>query len=608
MSNSKQFLILLTVLVIFSCKKRGEYTLINPLDALSISYAVPHDLPSVVSEEELAVFAWNEFVALNWQAEWTQDRPTRTTPDETWTFANGDPEIAVWETYIHRTELRPANGSLSNTSFSSGLPSYSFSDFKDPENLTNSKYWVFLDEDNEIGSAYLFANKDQNEVLYMAKTNLVEANYLKNNYPNAKDLVKATKKTSENLASVTVSLATMCESERLTNEGYVCLPCGDNESIDANDEGAIEIKMALRKLTSKEKSSGRYMMKKVLYYKNDTKGKKTAVTDTYGVIGMHIIHKTKNHPTFVFASWEQVDVRNNDMQTLGIDTVSVNGINYNDVDPHRLNPVIERSIPESIRSINTAVHSKIRSMNPTSTWQYYQLIGAQATPVDYKDRNDHSNYFMANYVIESDLTLTNFHGSFSDPFNKNIQNVASNGKTYNMGGCMGCHGRAQNLGSDFSFLVKSKFFEEPDVLQTYQEAFTSIGLQSKEFTVFATKSFQSTGVFVDTRLGNVGEIKYVADLWTADPKSDNGNLYDANGNPNAIVKQIGYPLQGVPQGALVGKIGDNPVFLVGNGVTKLPLGQKGELQLSINDDLNGNYGSGLADNQGAVIVEIITKN
>jgi hypothetical protein len=43
--------------------------------------------------------------------------------------------------------------------------------------------------------------------------------------------------------------------------------------------------------------------------------------------------------------------------------------------------------------------------------------------------------------------------------------------------------------------------------------------------------------------------------------------------------------------------------MVGNQV-QLPRGQQGELQLCINDDLDGRYGAGLSDNLGSLSVEV----
>lgn len=88
--------------------------------------------------------------------------------------------------------------------------------------------------------------------------------------------------------------------------------------------------------------------------------------------------------------------------------------------------------------------------------------------------------------------------------------------------------------------------------------------------------------------------------WTANPAT---GMVGAAGNPRLIAKP-GYALPGQPEGALIGRIGNSGVpFLVGNQV-QLPRGQQGELQLCINDDLDGRYGAGLSDNLGSLSVEV----
>jgi len=73
------------------------------------------------------------------------------------------------------------------------------------------------------------------------------------------------------------------------------------------------------------------------------------------------------------------------------------------------------------------------------------------------------NYFMANFVIESDPFLNNFSGPGfgGNPF-QNCNNIvtfssqsgATQGTQMDMGGCKGCHGVAQTaFGTDFSFLL-----------------------------------------------------------------------------------------------------------------------------------------------------------
>ncbi len=597
------------VLFFYSCINDTENVTITTIDGspssssstpLIINYKVPHDLPIGASEEDIANFAWNEFFALNWEAAWTEASPNRFEPNKSWTANKVTPTLAVWETYAHRTELRPANGMISK-SLETGSPNYTFAKSDSISNkalLNNSKYWNVLDEDNEIGSAYLFANKNKSEVLYMAKTNLTEYNYLKTYYANSLSLTNATNKTKTLFGKL--NKAQMCASDSLTTKGYVCLPCGDDGS---ENEGAIEIKLAFKKLDSTDIAS-RFITKKVVVFKkgHNYNGEILASVETLGLIGMHIIHKTKNYPTFIYASFEQVDVRNNNMQTIGIDTVEVNSNDYVDVDPHRLNPVIERTIPETIRTVNANAKALIKDLNPDSKWQYYQLIGAQARPTDYKNRNDDSNYFMANYVIESDLKLTNFHGSFSDPFDSEFENVALGKNQYNMGGCMGCHGNAQISGSDFSFLVSSPNFDKPDLYQTYQEALLSV-TNSVGITVFAKKGWIDTGIAV--KQGDA--ITYQYGKWTADPKTYSGKRYGANGGAPKMIAASGYALPGEAIGALVGKIGEYPAFLIGNGPTAIPANQSGILKLSINDDLKGKYGSGLKDNKGNLKVKIKIK-
>lgn len=481
----------LVLILLSSCDETSKLTDLATAETnIKIDYSLPLDAPVNATQEELAHFAWQEFFALNWKSSWTEDQ-ARATPDINWDFSasTNDDFLSVWETYIHRSELRPANGKRTKD-LNTGNPYYTFVDSTTVNVGTNAlnldNYWNVLDEDNEIGSAYVFTHKDEFEVLYMAKTNLVEYNYLKNNFPTDELLYKAVDKSNDSttfrarLKSLTPEQ--MCNSNQNTTEGYVCLPCSDETVNGDIEDGAIEIKLAFRELDPNKDDSSRYITKPVVYFKDSVVNNisySKAYTKNFALIGMHIIRKTKNHPTFVFASWEQVDERNKDTQTIGIDTVTVNGTPYSDVDPHRLNPVIERVIPEAIQRVNSKVQAQIINTNNTSKWQYYQLIGVQGNPIDYKDRNSDNNYFMANFVIESDLKLTNFHGSFADPFDTNVKNIISEGKELNMGGCMGCHGQAQtSFGTDFSFLLDSgagKPVIKPDPYQSYAEALEAAG-------------------------------------------------------------------------------------------------------------------------------------
>lgn len=496
MNRFALYYLLSFTLIVYSCNTQEKSELKDdlietniPLE-LAINYQVPGDLPSSnASQKELATFAWNEFFALNWQSNWTSTQQ-RGTPNTSWNFATSgkNPDLAVWETYIHRTELRPAKGNRGSVNLNTGKPNYTF---KDPINTTTnnvdlSNYWVNLDEDNEIGSCYVYAY-DSLQIMYMAKTNLVEYNYVRDMFPND-SLLKVAANAGANPSYLKkVSLGLSCNSD--TASHVVCLPCGS-----ATEEGSIEIKTAWRKLTSMD-NPDRFLTREAVYYTYTKKdGEATAVTGLFGLIGLHIIHKTQNYPSFVFASFEQVDVRQADMKTIGLDVpeVVVNGdtIKRPNIDPHVPVAVIDRAIPDTVGIVNQEAKSLITSLNAESVWQYYQLIGVQGQPLNYEQRAQDPNYFMANYGIESDSTLTFFHGSFGIPFDEKIINVIANGTSFNMGGCQGCHGQAQLGGTDFSFLLDfgaGKPVPTPDAYLSFEVAQDSAAFPSAQLVQLIKK-------------------------------------------------------------------------------------------------------------------------
>ena len=452
---------------------------------LAISSKVPGDLPADASEADLARFAWNSFFALNWEASWgvTNDpnKGMRGTPSANWEFSSGGtgPDLTVWETYVHRLEL-------TNSGASTSLPDYKTKSTIDDNGLTLGNYWNVLDEDNEIGSCYLFAY-DEAQVMYMAKANIAEYTYLDTARHNSLDNIlrvknlqntvidkKGTKAglntvaydslVADYLGPLTTSAEPFCDNDTL-----LCLPCGQSETEGTYQEGAIEIKTAWRKLIpSKGDVASRFITRDVVVFEKKADGTGKAVKETFGLIGFHIIHKTHNYPSFIFASFEQVDVRDAQMTTIALNE-STNGTPI--VAPGTVNNVIDRAIPSTLQTVNTAAKSLITGTNSSSLLQYYQLIGVQGQPVDYTNKASDDNYFMANYVIESDTALTFFHGLFTDPFDASRSNVIDKNTTYNMGGCQGCHGRAQFSGEDFSFIAALSLVEtDVDPYQTYSTA------------------------------------------------------------------------------------------------------------------------------------------
>jgi len=415
----------------------------------------PQDLAPGSDPQKLAEFAWAEFFALNWQSSFAKNQ-LRDVPDTTWSFSSPNATLAVWETYAHRTELRPNAATLQPFD---AAPHYSFGTM--PTATPGASFTLFnnLDENNEIGSCNLYGQVGQpggnQMVLYQAKVNRAEYDYISKNYGgDTAKLYSADRLTRNNIAKYKAyyqGATSSCDCP----PGVMCLPCGDQTK---NQQGTMEIKTAWRMLTPSEDST-KFFTRKVIYYRQpNPKGPVYYHNATFALIGMHIIHKTVNYPDFVFATWEHVDVEKDSMRLTLLGPPPGKPLQRY----KRLHPIE----PLTMRA-TTAAHNKLRQLNPKSVWLNYRLTGVQGTPTSDSTT---ANYFLANYVIESDKTLADFHGSgIGTPFNGKT-NTLYMGQNLTAGGCQGCHGVAQKGGTDFSFLLDNfeKPVQSPDVDQTMQ--------------------------------------------------------------------------------------------------------------------------------------------
>lgn len=121
-----------------------------------------------------------------------------------------------------------------------------------------------------------------------------------------------------------------------------------------------------------------------------------------------------------------------------------------------------------------------------------------------------------------------------------------------------------------------------------------------DFNIKAKIKWQKTGITMNSN--TKATIAYLDGLWTSNPNDNYGQLYNAAGNPTYINAKPGYTMPNENEGSLIGRIGET-VFFIGMGVTT-PSGLSGELELCINDDLNGIYGPGFTDNEGSINVQI----
>lgn len=498
---------------------------------------VPHDIevkpPSDAYEVELAQFAWQQFVALGWQATYDPANKNfeRGVADPAWK-GSGTPRYAVWETFAHRSELRPWATSLTGRNFSS-LPDYltqvrangSLKQGKDsagnPADLTLLDN---LDEDSEIGSCSIYLGKltdpsTQPLVMFQAKVNRDEYEYIQNVFPDQFDpngaLAKAATNNKTNVKAIKAyfkgadgkpDFNTCGPPDNVKPNAAITLPCGAT----GGAEGTIEVKTAFYKIPDgQEAQFANFFVRNAIYYteglnKDGTgNGIYTYNNANFALLAIHIIHKTKNYPGFIFTSFE-----NKALGSLGPSAPEFRLLSplpplYSNFNPHGAKvvppnagdgtqigdeiPIVRQTgpnptsngqlypVPTQFGPVNAAAQKQLAALD--SIWQNYQLIGVQAYITQSYAASPNEtvgpNHFMANFVIESDTFLGNFFGPGfgSNPFptgKGNGNNILSQGKTYNMGGCKGCHGVAQtSFGTDFSFLLDVGFGKpvaQPDTI------------------------------------------------------------------------------------------------------------------------------------------------
>jgi hypothetical protein len=157
------------------------------------------------------------------------------------------------------------------------------------------------------------------------------------------------------------------------------------------------------------------------------------------------------------------------------------------------------AIPKQVVAVNTAAHAAIANYGAKGPWQYYKLVNVQwqpfeASSIDTTGANASrqvSTYYLSNSVVETDTTLQQFFGALSynslktgfetpdtaqNPQNEVSTSIPAHNiylspgtgmpqnqfQRYSMGGCMGCHGRAERAGSDFSFTLNNGPVSAPD--------------------------------------------------------------------------------------------------------------------------------------------------
>jgi len=303
-----------------------------PVQAVVVSPKVPNELnppfnpaksaggAPTATPMQAALFAWQEFIALNWPAGPQQGQfGQREAPSTTCHFGDASPScsLLVWETLRAKTEIFPGDsnpppgytGSTAATSWGyDALPKYDYAApiaACDAKQANDPTPWINLDETDQITLDNMYAgvvspqdspgNSAPQLIRFLAKANRSQYAYVAgnsdpNNFLNQWWSQVPTQVTSDTRAY----LAKYQKSPPAGSKTLVSLP-----------NGTIEAKAGWRPLTAAEAASGRFHTQTVRFYEGaGTPCYRDAV---WGLVALHIIQKTPSAPYFIYATFEQTD-------------------------------------------------------------------------------------------------------------------------------------------------------------------------------------------------------------------------------------------------------------------------------------------------------------
>jgi hypothetical protein len=300
---------------------------------ITVTTALPSDLPypsqtaspdpHTISLQQAAAFAWEEFIALNWAAvPQAGVVGSRGVANGKCTF--GDVTSAncagptVWETYRNKVEIFPGAGTPPGYPAAKGappsgdpnlgfdaLPQYNYPS-PVPQCSAGSKSatavpaaWVNLDETDQITIAEMYDgnapsahpspyNSQPQLIRFLAKANRTMYTYIAGNkWWSGAPTMDTAKYVATNLVD----------------------PPPGSKTLVSFPPGTVEVKSAWRLLTQTEMNSHKFHMAKARYYEYLPKNTSQPCwsEDTFGMVALHIIHKTPSAPYFVYATFEQAD-------------------------------------------------------------------------------------------------------------------------------------------------------------------------------------------------------------------------------------------------------------------------------------------------------------
>ncbi len=279
--------------------------------------------------------------------------------------------------------------------------------------------------------------------------------------------------------------------------------------------GAIELKLAWKVMGKGDKTKRFYTQDAYIIDENEDGTVSSCTKEKVGLVGMHIAHKTKSSPQWIWSTFEQIDnVRVNALdphapvqpsfynlqkRTLPVNVCpgTLNGsqcMNDNNT-PTQVTRVIP--IPKEKEVLNRQIQKGLKAKN--SVWQYYELIDTQwptnppkapTKPGDLpnsilnKSGGFPTPVYLTNSVMETYFQLGN-QPACQEEEGGCLENKNDTTQVFGTESCMGCHSSAglassgnqkngakfnPQLSSDFSWLLQQKAHWAKQVAQAISDS------------------------------------------------------------------------------------------------------------------------------------------